>query len=59
MKEIKRKNNKKFKRNLKNEEWTAITTLRNNKDIVIKLADKGGSIVVMNKQDYIQEGLKQ
>ena len=59
MKEIKRKNNKKFKRNLKKEEWTAITTLRNNRDIVIKPADKGGNIVIMNKQDYVQEGLRQ
>ena len=57
-KEIKKKNNIKFKRNLKKEEWTAITTLRNNRDIVIKPADKGGNIVIMNKQDYIQEGLR-
>ena len=59
MKEIKRKTNRKFKRNLKKEEWTAITTLRNNKDIVIKPSDKGGSIVIVNKHDYLQEGLKQ
>ena len=62
MKEIKRKNNRKFKRNLKKEEWTAITSLRNNKDIVMivmKPADKGGNIVIINKEDYIQEGLRQ
>ena len=49
----------KFKRNLKKEEWTAITTVRNDKDIVIKPADKGDSIVIVNKQDYIQEELRQ
>ena len=57
--EIKRKNNRKFKRNLRKEEWKAISTLRNNKDRVFKPADKGGNIVIMNKQDYLQEGLKQ
>ena len=58
LKEIKRKNSRKFKRNLKKEGWKAITTLRNNKDIVIKPSDKGGN-VIMNKQDYLQERLKQ
>ena len=50
---------RKFKRNLKKEEWKAITILRNNKDILIKPADKVGNIIIMNKQDYLQEGLKQ
>ena len=58
MKEIK-KNSKQFKKNLKKKEWQAITTLKNNNNIVIKQADKGGNIVIMNKQDYIQEGLRQ
>ena len=44
---------------MKKEEWKAITTLRNNKDLVIKPADKGGNTVIMNKQDYLQEVLKQ
>ena len=57
LKEIKK--NKKIKRNLKKEEWSAITTLRNNKDIVIKPADKGGNIVIMNREDYIKERLRQ
>ena len=58
MKEIK-KNNKQFKKNSKKKEWQAITTIRNNKHVVIKPADKGGNIVIMKKQDYIQEGLRQ
>ena len=58
MKEIK-KNNNKFNANLKKEEWQAITTLRNNKDIVIKQADKGGNIVIKDKHDDLQEGLRQ
>ena len=58
MKEIK-KNNRKFKRNLKKEQLTALNTLRNNKDIVTKPADKGGNIVIMNKEDCIKEGLRQ
>ena len=45
MKEIKRKKNRNFKRNLKKEELKAITTFRNNKDIVIKPADKGGILL--------------
>ena len=56
---IKKKDNKKFKRNLKKEEWIAINTLRRNENIVIKPADKGGNVVIMNKEDYIQEGLRQ
>ena len=59
LKEIQKNKNKKYKRNLKKEEWAAINTLRNNRNIVIKPADKGGNIVIMDKEDYIQEGLRQ
>ncbi|OCT60972.1 hypothetical protein XELAEV_18046998mg [Xenopus laevis] len=43
--------------NLKYKEREALKELQQNKDIVIKRADKGGGIVVMNKDDYLIETL--
>ena len=37
----------------------AIRSLSSNRHIVIKPADKGGAVVVMNTTDYINEGLRQ
>ena len=45
--------------NTSKHERQAIITLRKNTDIVIKPADKGGAIVIMNKEDYIKEGERQ
>ena len=45
--------------NTTKEERKAISTLRKNLDIVIKPADKGGAIVILNKTDYIKEGERQ
>ena len=45
--------------NLSNKESRALSELKKNRDIIIKKADKGSSVVVMNKDDYIQEGLRQ
>ena len=33
--------------------------IRKNPDIVIKPADKGSAVVIMDRQTYIQEGLRQ
>ncbi|CAJ0927185.1 unnamed protein product [Ranitomeya imitator] len=41
--------------NLSAPDFQALQTLRNDKDIIIKPADKGGAIVVMNKSDYTKE----
>lgn len=45
--------------NLTKEEFNAIKSLRYNKDIIIKPADKGSSTVIMNKSDYLKEGYRQ
>ena len=45
--------------NLSQNELQALKQLRSNQNIVIKPADKGGAIVLMNKQDYLNEGLRQ
>jgi len=45
--------------NLSAEEKIALADLKNNDEIVIKPADKGSAVVIQNKEDYIQEGLRQ
>ena len=50
---------KKTPDNLDREERTAIQTLKQNKDIIIKPADKGEAIVVMDKTDYLGEAERQ
>ena len=47
------------KQNITTGERQAIKTLSNNKEIVIKPADKGGAIVVQNTSDYIIEAERQ
>ena len=43
--------------NLTPEERKAIKTLKNNKEIIIKTADKGTKITVIDTQQYIREGI--
>ena len=47
------------KQNLSIAEKQALKELQNNKQIVIKAADKGSGVVVMDREDYINEGLRQ
>ena len=50
---------KKTPNNLDREVRTAIKTLKQNKDIIIKPSDKGAVIVVMDKTDYVVEAERQ
>jgi PHD/YefM family antitoxin component YafN of YafNO toxin-antitoxin module len=43
---------KPLRRNMSNEERTALKNLRNDKNLVILKVDKGGAIVLMNLSDY-------
>ena len=45
--------------NLRNEEKKALKELRNNKDVTIKPADKGGAVVVLNTTDYVSKCTRQ
>ena len=40
------------KSNFKNQQWDALEELSNDQNIIIKEADKGSAIVIMNKEDY-------
>ena len=45
--------------NLTKEEWKAITSLTDDRSIVIKRADKGSCVVVWDRDDYLSEAEKQ
>ena len=40
-------------------EISALENLKNRTDIVLKPADKGGQVVIMDRKDYVYEGLRQ
>ena len=45
--------------NLTKEQRSGLLELTNNSEIVIKKADKGSAVVVMNTRDYLREGYRQ
>ena len=57
--QIKEINLKQAKSNLTKMEFQAIKSLLDNKNIIIKPADKGSSVVIMDKTDYLIEGYRQ
>ena len=50
-------NNFKFKNNLSTEEISSLNALMRNKNIIIQKADKGNTVVITDKEKYI-EGVK-
>ena len=46
--------NCKYENNLSSEELSSLKTLMRNKNIVIQKADKGNTVVIMDKEKYIQ-----
>ena len=49
----------KRKSNITKAELEALKSLQNNNDIVIRKADKNSTLCVLNKENYIKEGLRQ
>ena len=49
----------KLQDNLSSNQCRALYDLKRNNDIVIKPTDKGGSIVIMNKDNYMKETCSQ
>ena len=45
--------------NLSKEEWKAVRSLANDRNIVITKADKGSCVVIWDRSDYIMEAEKQ
>lgn len=48
-----------IKPNLTGEETKALKELRENKQIIIKPADKGSAVVILDRDQYLQEGYRQ
>ena len=48
-----------WRKNLTLDERLALKELTKNTNIIIKPADKGSAVVIMNRLDYLKEGYKQ
>ena len=48
-----------YQRNISKEEQEALENLRGYDDIVIKQADKGSAVVVMDREKYVDEAMRQ
>ena len=48
-----------YRRNLTRDEQQALQNLRDYDDIIIKQADKGSAVVIMDKEAYLQEAMRQ
>ena len=46
-------------RNMTNEEYKILEELKEMRSIVIKKADKGSNIVILNREYYIKEAMRQ
>ena len=46
-------------KNISKQEYQAIQNLSKNQDIIIKPADKGSAVVILDKIDYVKEGYRQ
>ena len=46
-------NSKTFEKNLPKAEFDALKILFKNKDIIIQKADKGTTVVILNRKDYV------
>ena len=48
-----------YRRNLTKDEQVALDNLRSYDDIIIKQADKGSAVVIMDKKEYLREAMRQ
>jgi hypothetical protein len=48
-----------LKENLSTEEFEALSSLKNNTNVIIKPADKGSAIIIMDREQYLWAGYRQ